>query len=214
MKHLDSDSTALTARANSRRESPRARRRRTPPAGVAALLRENAELRQTLAAMEPLRELAYRDALTGTWNRRFFGERLAEEFSRARREPGASFTLVIVDLNEMKRINDGHGHDMGDSVLRWVARFLEQNVRAYDVVFRIGGDEFAVLLPSTAGEEADCLITRLRGQLGVANTWQDLPVGLSFGSATYTDKDADDLAIFRRADKAMYGDKSRQRELD
>jgi two-component system, cell cycle response regulator len=213
MKHLERDSTAWVACPNGKHESPRSRRRRTPAAGVAALLRENAELRQTLAAMQPLRELAYRDALTGAWNRRFFEERLAEEFSRARRESGASFTLVIVDLNEMKQINDNHGHDMGDGVLRWTAAFLEQNVRAYDVVFRIGGDEFAVLLPSTGVEDADCLVARLRGQLGAANTWRSVPVGLSFGSATYTDGDADDLAVFRRADKAMYGDKRRQRNV-
>jgi len=187
-------------------------RRGSPVARMAALVRENARLRQTLASMQPLHELAYRDALTGLWNRRFFEERMSEEFARARRDAESPFTLVIADLNNMKQINDCHGHQAGDRALRWVAGFLAGNVRAYDVVCRLGGDEFALILPSTCAEDAACLIARLRRDFAVANAWREVPVGLSFGAATYLDEDANDLAMFVRADEAMYVDKRRQRE--
>ncbi len=178
---------------------------------VAALLRENAELRRTLASMQALRELAYRDALTGLWNRRYFEERMSEELSRARRGPESPFALVIVDLNNMKQINDRRGHEAGDRVLRWVARFFEENMRACDVTFRVGGDEFALLLPNTRAEDAGHLIARLRGELARANSSLEIPVGLSFGAAAYRVDDTTDLAIFIRADEAMYEDKSRQK---
>jgi len=179
---------------------------------VAALARENAELRRTLASIRSLRELAYRDALTGLWNRRYFEQRTAEELARARRDPESPFTLVVVDVNNMKEINDCHGHEAGDRALKWVAHFLAQNLRAYDVTFRLGGDEFALLLPSTRADDAACLISRLRRDLAVANTCREVPVGLSFGAATYRDVDTTDLAIFVRADEAMYEDKRRQRQ--
>jgi diguanylate cyclase (GGDEF)-like protein len=179
---------------------------------MAALARENARLRQTLASMRSLHELAYRDPLTGLWNRRFFEERMAEEFARARRDAESPFTLVIADLNNMKQINDGHGHQAGDRALKWVAGFLSGSIRAYDVACRLGGDEFALILPSTRADDAASLVTRLRRELAVANAWRDLPVGLSFGAASYLDEDTSDLAIFVRADEAMYDDKRRQRE--
>jgi diguanylate cyclase (GGDEF)-like protein len=161
--------------------------------------------------MQALHELAYRDALTGLWNRRYFEERMTEELARARRDPGSPFTLVVVDLNNMKQINDRHGHEAGDRVLKWIARFLSEHLRAYDITFRLGGDEFALLLPSTRAEDAAHLIARLRRELAVANTCRDIPVGLSFGAATYVEDDATDMAIFVRADEAMYEDKRRQR---
>jgi diguanylate cyclase (GGDEF)-like protein len=179
---------------------------------MAALARENARLRQTLASMQPLHEMAYRDPLTGLWNRRFFEERMAEEFARARRDADSPFTLVIADLNNMKQVNDCHGHQAGDEALRWVAGFLTGNVRAYDIVCRLGGDEFALILPSTRASDAACLIARLRKDFAVANAWRELPVGLSFGAASYLDQDTSDLSIFVRADEAMYDDKRRQRE--
>ena len=186
-------------------------RRRAFPVDVAALLRENAELRKTLASMQVLHDFAYRDVLTGLWNRRYFEERMTEELSRARREPDSPFTLVVVDVNNMKQINDDHGHDAGDRALKWVARFLENNLRAYDVTFRLGGDEFALLLPSTRAEDAACLIGRLRRDLAATNLCGDIPVGLSFGAATYVESDTSDLEVFVRADEAMYEDKRRQR---
>jgi len=186
-------------------------RRPHAPINVAALLRENAELRRTLASMQVLRELAYRDALTGLWNRRYFEERMSEERARAHREPESPFTLMIVDLNNMKQINDRHGHEAGDRVLKWVARFFEENLRGYDVTFRLGGDEFALLLPNTRAEDAAHLIQRLRGELARANTCRDISVGLSFGAATYRADDTTDRAIFIRADEAMYEDKHRQK---
>jgi diguanylate cyclase (GGDEF)-like protein len=184
---------------------------RDSPVSVAALLRENAELRQTLASLQGLHDLAYHDALTGLWNRRYFEERMTEELARARRDPESPFTLVIVDLNNMKQINDCHGHEAGDRSLKWIARFFSENLRAYDVTFRLGGDEFALLLPSTRAEDAAYLITRLRRELAAANTCRDIPIGLSFGAATYLKDDTTDITIFVRADKAMYEDKRRQR---
>jgi len=125
--------------------------RATPPS-VKDLLRENADLRHELTRLEAYRTLAYRDELTGLWNRRYFTERLTEELSRARRQPRRHFGIMMVDVNDLKAINDAHGHAEGDLVLRWVAEFLERLLRTHDVLCRVGGDEFAVLFPRDRGD--------------------------------------------------------------
>ncbi len=181
---------------------------------IAEILRENAELRRTLAELQDLRELAHRDALTGLWNRRYFEKRMAEELSRARRDPSRQFTLVIVDLNNMKQVNDCFGHDVGDRTLKWVASFLQGNLREYDVTCRLGGDEFALLLPDAGADDASHTLARLRTRLIAANSHRDIPVGLSFGAATYPEHGVTDSGLFVHADAAMYQDKRRQKGME
>ena len=120
---------------------------------VAKLTEANARLRRRLAEQASLWRIAHQDPLTELWNRRYADERLAEEMTRAQEEDGYRFSLVVADVNDLKRINDQQGHAAGDQALRWVARFLAGALRADDVCCRIGGDEFLLILPGTGAEE-------------------------------------------------------------
>ena len=178
---------------------------------VEELLRENEGLRHELAKLEGYRTLAYRDELTDLWNRRYFTERLTEEISRARRRPQRHFTIMMVDVNDLKAINDSYGHQEGDLILRWVAEFLGRSLRAHDVICRVGGDEFAVLLPEIDRRPAAALLARLRTTLAKASTGAPYTIGLSFGLAAYPEdgKTCDELVHL--ADDEMYRDKQRQK---
>jgi diguanylate cyclase (GGDEF)-like protein len=181
-------------------------------AQVLRLARENAALRREVARLHAFRSLAYRDPLTGLWNRRYFEERLAEEESRSRRA-GASrrFSVLVVDINDFKGINDQHGHPVGDQLLKWAGEFLHTHLRTHDVACRTGGDEFAVLLPDVSGEDAARLVARLREQLVVANRAREIPLGMSLGTATWPDVGATRSDLIAHADEEMYADKRRQK---
>jgi diguanylate cyclase (GGDEF)-like protein len=112
-------------------------------------------------ALDRLRGLARQDALTGVLNRRGFEPVLERERARARRE-GTPLALLVIDVDHFKHVNDAHGHPAGDRVLARLAALLVRLSRASDVTARIGGDEFVVLLPSTAREGALSLAERVR----------------------------------------------------
>jgi diguanylate cyclase (GGDEF)-like protein len=110
-----------------------------------------------------------RDEVTAVHNRRYFNEVLGHEVHRARRY-GSPLSLLILDLDDFKRINDTRGHVEGDAILRKVGRLLRDNTRQTDIVCRYGGDEFAVLLPETNGSDAYTLAERIRkapGRVGL-----------------------------------------------
>jgi diguanylate cyclase (GGDEF)-like protein len=179
---------------------------------ISRLERENARLKRSLARLRVFRSMAYRDPLTGMWNRRYFEERLKEEFSRAARAgTNRSFSVAVIDVNGFKRINDEHGHLVGDEVLRWVGTFLVTNLRAHDIACRTGGDEFMVLLPDLAAVDAGQVIGRLRAQLKRSNADRALPVSLSIGSASWPDGSPSCEMLVARADAAMYEDKRGRR---
>ena len=123
-------------------------------ATLAAFAYANAQQRDRLV------EQALTDELTGVGNRRHFQERLQAELARARREE-RSMALVIFDIDEFKSINDGHGHGAGDAALRGFARVLREEARVSDVVCRVGGEEFAVVLPNTAAHDATRVAVRV-----------------------------------------------------
>ena len=179
---------------------------------VAELARENAALRRRVVELEAFRTLAYRDPLTGLWNRRYFDERIAEELDRARRNPARRLSIMIIDVNDFKRLNDSLGHAEGDRALCWVAAFLKSHLRAHDVCCRVGGDEFAVILPEVGEDGCDTLAARLREKLAWDGTLPAFAIGLSIGTATLPTEVCSGEELMRAADRAMYRDKQRQKD--
>jgi diguanylate cyclase (GGDEF)-like protein len=123
--------------------------------------------RRLRGAQANLAHLALHDPLTGVANRRQTMDRLAEELARAKRA-GTPLSVVIIDLDHFKAINDQHGHPFGDVVLQGVVRRVQQAVRSYDVLGRFGGEEFLVVAPATAFADALTLAERIRVAVGAA----------------------------------------------
>lgn len=155
------------------------------------------------ADVDQLRAQARVDDLTGALNRRALLERLDDEVAR-----GRPVTLVLCDLDGLKAINDRHGHPVGDAALRAFVDVVSANVRAYDVVGRIGGDEFALILPG-AGPDA---VTRILGRL--TTTIEGGPPGVaevraSFGTAWFPDDGTSRDELVATADRRLYEHKRR-----
>jgi diguanylate cyclase (GGDEF)-like protein len=148
------------------------------------------------------RQLADLDALTGLHNRRYFHETLAREVARAQRY-GRQLALIIFDLDDFKAINDRIGHLSGDAVLAETAERVRDVVRSADIACRVGGDEFAVILPESTTGDADQLYHRLHGAVSSRPVGQ---AGRLFLSAGIAELQADDdpTAFFERADEALY----------
>ena len=148
---------------------------------------------------------AVTDPLTGLYNRRLFGEGFEKELNRARRY-GLPLGLVMLDLHRFKEVNDKHGHPAGDEVLRAAAATLKKALRTSDSAFRIGGDEFAVLLPQTDAEQALALSRRI--ETVFAETLQTLPlsvnVNMDHGVATFPQDGEQADQLIRVADERLY----------
>jgi diguanylate cyclase (GGDEF)-like protein len=149
--------------------------------------------------LEQVRRLAGSDALTGLPNRRNLEEALQRELARSIRT-GQPVNLLMLDIDHFKKINDTHGHQAGDSVLRDVGRRLAETVRVGDFVARYGGEEFAILMPNAQTEDASQLADRLLNCFGGL----DVPVTASIGIATYIRHAADATALVEAADQALY----------
>jgi diguanylate cyclase (GGDEF)-like protein len=147
------------------------------------------------------------DPLTGLGNRRQFDARLAEEVARARRytEP---LSLVMIDLDRFKDINDKHGHVVGDSVLSAVGVLLAESLRTADLACRYGGDEFSVILPETSKTEAWVVAEKLRSELHdlvvQAKDGTAIPVYASLGVAAYSAEHEGAVNLLEAADAALY----------
>ncbi len=145
------------------------------------------------------------DGLTGLYNRRLFDETCDKELNRAKRYNGL-LAVVLFDLHRLKEVNDKYGHMKGDQVLQLAANNLRKTLRASDFAFRIGGDEFAMVLPQTDPEQAATLCRRVRNHFEdeVAPLQMKLAVTLDFGMAVYP-RDADTKEdLVQRADERLY----------
>jgi two-component system cell cycle response regulator len=180
-------------------------------ANISANALENATLFESMkSAQKFLEERAIRDGLTNLYTHRHFYERLEEEFSRALRhqEP---LSLILMDIDDFKRINDNYGHLRGDEVLRRIGRVVRKVVRESDTPARYGGEEFAVILPNTEIEGALEMANRLRNIIRNLRFegLEESPVTVSIGVSTFspnTFQSSDQLV--RLADRAMYQAKS------
>ncbi|ABM17436.1 GGDEF domain-containing protein [Marinobacter nauticus] len=165
------------------------------------------------AAHEKARAAALEDELTGLHNRRAFFEFGAQLLNQAVRHH-TPLTLIMMDLDHFKAINDTHGHDAGDEVLRQVSALLQARIRDCDIVARMGGEEFAVLLPETGLEMARTLAERLLGllqELTVHHGGQSISLSASFGISLLGSRDRRLEDLMCRADEAMYQSKARGR---
>lgn len=164
--------------------------------GVVLVFRDFTDKKKNQAAIE---YLSFHDHLTGLYNRRFYEEELAR-LDTARNWP---LTIVMGDVNGLKLINDSFGHASGDLLLQKTAAALTRGSRADDIIARIGGDEFVMLLPQTSAREAGQLIKRIKRILAT-QTVAGLEISVAFGSATKNRADADIAAVFRQAEDMMY----------
>jgi diguanylate cyclase (GGDEF)-like protein len=152
---------------------------------------------------QKLQQQSITDGLTGIKTRRFFWEALSAEWKRASRS-GRPFSVVLIDLDKFKEVNDTKGHFEGDLVLARVGRLLEQKSRQSNVVARYGGDEFIVLMPETGAEQAQVLAERLRQWLAADPTLSEHHITGSFGVASFPMHGFSIEDIIRVADAGMY----------
>ncbi|HET6465380.1 MAG TPA: diguanylate cyclase [Nitrospiria bacterium] len=161
---------------------------------------------------EELKKISITDSLTGLLNRRYFQERMSEEIERSRRHH-LPLSLIMLDVDDFKRVNDSLGHLIGDEVLKATARCLRNSIRTIDVAARYGGEEFTVILPQTSKADAQTIAERIcaevyRLDLPFIKSDHKLVLSASLGLATYPE-DAETLEdLIRNADIALYAAKS------
>ena len=164
---------------------------------------------------ERVRNLSIRDGVTGLYNHRHIVEMVQAEFDRVDRYQNP-FSVLMIDIDHFKRVNDEHGHPAGDAVLREIAVVIEGCLRTVDSVGRYGGEEFVVLLPHTPHDEAMQTAERVRSQVAthVFRPPQSVPlqVTISVGVATAPADANTASAVIKEADKALYRAKSAGRD--
>lgn len=153
-------------------------------------------------------ELAVTDKLTGLKNRRFFQEKLEEQFVFFN-QTANPFSLLILDIDHFKKVNDTFGHQVGDDVLAQLAQILSAHARQEDVVARYGGEEFVVILPETAVHASLIVAEQLRQAVEQAQ-WPTGSITISIGIATVAETD-NDVTILKKADEALYASKENGR---
>lgn len=160
--------------------------------------------------LDEIYRLARTDSLTGLWNRGYFMEMACRELARNRRD-AAPLSLIMIDVDHFKKVNDTHGHEAGDEALRCLAEVLAQSVREGDLVARLGGEEFVALLPNARLDDACNVAERIRQ--GIAARELDCRSGACFGLtvsvgvATHRDRETPLEELLRCADEALYAAK-------
>lgn len=163
--------------------------------------------------LSALRSLSLIDDLTNLYNRRGFTD-LGEQYLKLAHRTSRGVSLIYLDIDRFKTINDTLGHHVGDRALRYVADTLRSTFRRSDIIARMGGDEFAVLAMEASSEDAAQLVERLREELSVLNerTKEQFQLSLSIGTTRYVGEDVTGLDdLLAKADAAMYGEKRGKR---
>lgn len=162
---------------------------------------------QLIAAREALRDLAAHDPLTGLWNHSAILQALTAEVARAEREAGA-VGIIMADLDHFKQVNDTHGHGVGDLVLKETARRLRDAVRVYDLVGRVGGEEFLIVLPGCNRADVLVLGERIRARISdtpIETPSGPLPVTVSVGATAWKPESRTGVeTLVQTADNALY----------
>lgn len=160
--------------------------------------------KNTRAMNKELDYLASKDPLTNCYNRRILYQRYNQSFE-AEAAP-QQYSVVLADIDSFKAINDNHGHSTGDKVIQGVANILLNNVKELDTVARFGGEEFCILLPNSAIEDAQAIAEKMRKEIE-ANDFDSLSVTCSFGVASLNKETTCNLTLIERADMALYQSK-------
>ncbi len=153
---------------------------------------------------------ATHDALTGLHNRRSFDDFLVAEIARQKRY-GSHFSLLLIDLDRFKELNDERGHNAGDIALRLAAKALKQSTRDSDIVARFGGDEFAILLPNSSHADCSTICANIIRNVDAEMTAEGYAVTASVGSRTFDVEPDSPSSAIRQADEALYTAKARGR---
>jgi diguanylate cyclase (GGDEF)-like protein/PAS domain S-box-containing protein len=163
-----------------------------------------------LRYQEQLRQLAEQDALTGLRNRRRFERDVSDQVGRSRRY-GEEAVLLMIDLNDFKQVNDTYGHRVGDRALRSVAAALKHRLRDTDIVARVGGDEFAILMPYASAEQGNIIAADLRDAISQVRIeledHREVRLSASIGLVQLNKETANDEAVIVEADRLMYENK-------
>ena len=158
-------------------------------------------------SQQALIEIATLDGLTGIYNRREFNRFLTIEVEKSRRD-SSPVSMVMVDIDHFKSINDTYGHQAGDDALRWVSAILRQEIRPGDIASRYGGEEFALILPNTQAEEAAVVAERIRARMEreevPIQNHPPISVTASLGCATFPYIGDSEELLMNAADKALY----------
>lgn len=158
---------------------------------------------------DALEEMVNNDSLTGIYNRRFFTEFLRSEIERSERYKKV-FCLIMLDIDFFKKINDTYGHDVGDKILKELTSVIKSCVRKSDLFARVGGEEFAIIVPETDLEAAMQLAEKIRLKVAENIFTNDLKVTISLGVSQYLVQD-DNNTIYKRSDNALYKAKANGR---
>jgi len=153
-----------------------------------------------------IKELAITDGLTGLYNYRYFHERLSEALARSDRFP-ESVSLVLVDVDKFKQLNDTHGHQAGDMILKSLAQAISGELRRIDILARYGGDEFAIILPHTNEKGAKKVAEKIRQKvenIPLKFKGQEIRVTITVGVSTYTENSSTKDSLIEKADRALY----------
>ena len=168
---------------------------------------ESLALHRELIEKQKLENFSFTDALTGLKNRRYFQERLAGEVERSIRH-GRALSLIMIDIDHFKKVNDKRGHVVGDTVLKTIAQLFEYQLRAIDTVARYGGEEFCVILPDTMFTDAIKVADRLRlaiqDQTFFVDTKGPGDITISLGVASVSENAIKTNELIERADSALY----------